>query len=190
MGPEDLGGAGGGIWAVIGSVATALGVGVYRGLRGVKADARQDTTVADLDARLKAERERADKFAAERMSMASDNAALRATLDGLRVRIDALEVAVKEKDARIDALEREVDSLEAAYDILVEEAATTNVLLQQSGHRDIIERVQEMHHEREKAMRLLQSQKGAHCSPAEPPPAANKRPRLSGNAAPLKEVKA
>lgn len=198
MTPPDLGDGG-----LIGAAATAMTVAVmagYKALRGVKADSRQDTTVADLDTRLKAERQRADdmmqradKFAAERNAALEDRAKLQATLEGFVTRLDALEKSVKEKDEKIDALEREVDSLEAAYDILVEEAATTTVLLQQSGYEDIIEKVHAMHREREKAMRLLKSQSDAPCAPADQlheNATRAKRSRLSGNPAPLKEPKA
>lgn len=200
MTPGDLEGAaaGGGVWTAAGMAAVAVVIGAYRGLRGIKADSRQDTTVADLDTRLKAEQaradvmmKRADAFAAERNLVVAENAKLQATLEGFLKRLDALEAAVKAKDEKIADLEREVQGLEAAYDILVEEAAMTTVLLQQSGYEDIIEKVQAMHRERQKAIRLLDAKKHP-CAPAEQlheNAARAKRTRLSGNAAPLKEPK-
>lgn len=181
----------GGALAAIGTAMTVLAAGVYKAMRGIKADGRQDTTVADLEARLKVERERADRFAQERMEKSEENATLRADLRNLSLRFDELERSVAEKNTRIAALEREVGDLETVYDILVEEAATTNALLLQSGHGDIIEKVQALHAQREHALGLLARRK-APCAPADQlhdQSQSTRKQRLSGNPAPLKEQK-
>lgn len=177
-----------GLAQIIGSAVVALGGGaalLYKAARGVKVDSRHDNTVADLDARLKEERARADNFAKERMQMAADVASMTASLGFLRDQIRELKEERDELLRKVSTIEAEMNHLNSAMDVLIEEAAITKVVLTQSGHVDLLQQIQELVNDRVHALGLA-----AKCAPApvslHDQSTATRRKRLSGNDAPLK----
>jgi predicted nuclease with TOPRIM domain len=180
----------GGAVAGIATAITVAVVGAYKALRGLKSDSRTDNIVSDLDARLKEERERADKFARERMEKAEENAGLRSDVKNLTERLSTLEKSVEAKDKRIEALEDEIKKLETTYDILVEEAVTTSALLMQAGHGDILDKVRSLHAHREQALDTLRNSPCAAARISSPPDktVVERNKRIAGNKAPLRSL--
>lgn len=173
----DTGGLEGGeTWGAVGAAIVAAVVGGYKLMRGLKADNRQDdavaaadqrlrTTVADLEARLKDERSRADLFAKERMEFSVQLGRLSGLFEALEDKVKALEDDKRRLEVELQKLEDDFECIKALNHHLVEESTQFRALMVAEGLEETHARIAKIIHDN-----------AERCAPA----------RISGNGSLLK----
>lgn len=149
----DVGGfEGGQTWGAVGAAIVAAVVGGYKLMRGVKADNRQDeavvaidqrmrTTIADLDARLTAERGRADILAKERMEFSAQLGRLSGLYEALEDKVKTLEADKKRLETELQKLEEDFECIKSLNHHLVEESTQFRSLMVAEGLEQNYERM-------------------------------------------------